>query len=315
MLPTTRISDLKGALAVQVLEARTRGKSDVEVVIELPYVSATTYLAAREFMQRVAPEVRFRLVGSDGSHATLSRKRETKSFRKPAARAPSRTGSAELFTDMNQWILKLLLLSPHAERPSSLRELAKVTETSLPTAQRFVEAFGELGHVVKSDDGYVVARKSELMRRWLASVEMTRDWRMPVRARYGRTRLLSALAAHVAADRGYAALGGFAACETRRMLHVVEPGPMEIHIDGRSMNVINDNTERCERRDADALIVPSAAFAASIFRPLRWEKPARTGLVAVDPIQAALDVWTQPLGGKEQARFIIDEGLKWRDGD
>jgi hypothetical protein len=287
-----------------VLEARARGERDVELVVEVPAISAKDIRAIGEFMKRVAPEFRFRLeIRAPLTAATTT-----------AAR-PTRKGTSETFTDLNQWILKFLLLAPGRAHPASLRSLAAATETSLPSAQRFVDTFTDLGHLVRGTDGFDVVRRDELMRLWFSSMELTRDWRIPVRSLYGPQRFLDALAARVARSEVSAALGGFAACAARQMLHVVEPGPVEVHVDGRAMALVWDHAVRVERRDADVFIVPSAAYAASIFRPLRWES-AVDGLQPVDPIQCALDVWSLPgPGGREQARFIVEHVLRWSDGD
>lgn len=310
LLPTTRLSDLKGALAVMVLEARARDDGAIEVVVELPFVSAKTSREANEFMKRVAPDVRFRLEGRAASGV------ETPG--QTSAKRATRKGTSETFTDLNQWLLKYLLLAPNREHPRSLRGLAAATESSLPSAQRFVDTFAELGHVVRGSRGFEVVRRDELMRLWFASMELTRDWRIPVRSRYGAARLLEALAVKVSRGEASAALGGFAACDARGMLHVVESGPVEVHADRRAMAIVWDHAERVERRDADALIVPSAAYAASIFRPLRWDPEMRGPgtLHPVDVVQSALDVWSLPaLGGREQARYIVENVLKWSDGD
>ena len=308
-LTTTRLSDLHGALAVMVLEARASGEvdADIELVVELPYVSTKTASAASTFMKRVAPEVRFRL------EASASNEKAAGAIKS----APTRKGTSDTFTDLNQWMLKYLLLSPDRQRPRSLRALAAAADTSLPTAQRFVDTFTELGHLVRAADGFEVARKDDLMRLWLTSMELTRDWRIPVRGHYGGVRLLEALSKKVAKSEASAALGGFAACEAHRVLHVVEGGPIEVHADGRAMAIVWEHAERVERRDAQLFIVPSAAYAASIFRPLRWQPHiAGAYLPPVDVIQAALDVWSLPAhGGREQARFIVDNVLKWSDGD
>lgn len=324
-LKNTRWSDLQGALAVAVLEARARGE-DREIVVELPYVTAQTFRAARDFMNRVAPGVRFALVGADGTRATSSDV-ESSTLRQRGARSVTEkaTTPGDLFTDMNQWLLKVLLLKKLERRPRSLRELVAVakagnTAPSLTSVQRFAEAFTELGHLVRDVDGFRVIRRGGLMRRWLSRMEVTRDWRIPVRAYYGLAELLSVLARQSAVHTersesrtASAALAGLAACEARGVPHAHQRGPLAVHVDGRAMGELWKHAERCDRRDASALAIPSAAFALSIYGPLTWEPATAEKLQPVDLIQAALDVWTEPVGGKEQAMYIVEDVLGWRD--
>lgn len=329
----TRWSDVQGALAVAVLESRARGGDD-EIVVELPYVSARTFQAARAFMGRVAPGVPFALVGDDGSHARAPergqggaqgavRPRRLRA-RGDVEKAPSTTG--ELFTDMNQWLLKVLLLKPMKERPSTLSGLqqeARAGDTlpGLTTVHRFVEAFTALGHVVRDVDGFRVVRRDALMRRWFSRMEVVRDARIPVRPFYGAERTIAALARQAVDARAagarmpVAALAGFGACAARGVLHAQERGVVEVHLGGRALAELTRHGERVAHRDATLIALPSAAASTSIYGPLTWEPSRAEALPAVDLIQAALDVWTQPLGGKEQARYIVDDVLGWRDGE
>lgn len=313
---TTRIVDVTGALAVELLEARARGEERPTLELSLPYVSEKVARAAREFMARVAPGVSFALEGRDGSSATHLgvHRRRRRTTEASGAIAPG-----EIFTDLRQWMLKVLLLRPRQSKPASLRALAAATNTSLTTAQGFVETFRELGHLV-DDDGYQIVRRGKLMRRWLASSEAWRELRIPMRAHFGVPQLLATLArrnrqcvTERASKSGCAALGGFSACEARGVLHVLTPGPMVLHLDGEGLAEGMQLAERCARSDADVLFVPSAAIAATVFRPLAWEDVREDVLPAVDMLQAALDVWTEPVGGEEQARYIIDEVLRFTD--
>ncbi len=327
-LKTTRWSDLQGALAVAVLEARA--EHDNDIVIELPSVTGTTLRAAREFMARVAPDATFSLEGRDGTRAGSagSDGDAPTTLRRARAHPPREKKSVggELFTDMHQWLLKFLLLAPTTTpRPASLRELAAAataggTTPSLTSVQRFVEAFTDIGHLVRDVDGFKIIRRAELMRRWLARMEMMRDARIPIRPHYGTEAFLQTLAgqsfrnvATSTSKTASAALGGFAACDARHVLHVLERGRPEVHVDGRAMGEVWHHAERCSRKDATLFIIPSAAFALSIYGPLTWEKAREGELQPVDLIQAALDVWTHPMGGQEQAHHIVDDVLGYTD--
>lgn len=305
MLKVASAKEAKGALATFILEERAKGAGTLSVELQLPSVSARVARDLTSFMERVAPDVRFRLSARQAT-------------RPPTKTRSVRRGTSDTFTDMNQWLLKYLLLAPQTSgRPRSLRALAHETDTSLPTAQRFVHTFTTLGHLVRGADGFEVVRRAELLRLWLSSMDLVRDWRIPARTFFGTKRLLADLAKGVAAAKIEAALGGFAACDARGILHVVDPGAVEIHVDENASVIVWEQAERCDERDADVHLIPSSVFAASVFRPLRWEKKQRRDVLPiVDAIQMALDVWpVAARGGQEQARFIIANVLGWLDGD
>jgi hypothetical protein len=176
--------------------------------------------------------------------------------------------------------------------------------------------FESLGHIT-NDGGYVVVRRGTLLRRWLSAQEALRQTQIPARALYGRKRFLAELAKPAAAGEIAVAVGGFHACAARELLHVVEPGPIELHVGVHAMGLLHEQWQRCSMQDADVVLLPSATFAESMFRPRRlgFESLTHEGLPVVDVVQAALDVWTKPMGGREQSRFIIDDVLKWSDDD
>jgi hypothetical protein len=64
----------------------------------------------------------------------------------------------------------------------------------------------------------------------------------------------------------------------------------------------------CDSRDAHLVLV-RPRFPESVFRGTVQRKD----LPVVDVLQAALDVRSQKPRGGEQADFIIDHVLKWRD--
>jgi hypothetical protein len=298
-LNTTRLRDIKGALAVLVLEARAAKAKAPEILLELPYVSQAASRSAAEFMTRVAPETRYRLVPR-----VEARRRESSSV--PAS---------DIFSDQNQWLLKFLLFyAGERDRPRSVRTLAAAAEVSHPSAQRFARMFLDLGHLVVDDAGYRVVRRPELIRRWLAWQESWFDARIPVAARDGKQRALAEIAANLHREDVKVAFGGFAACKAHRALHVVTRPADELHMNNAARTKLERLFRRCAAADADFLIDPSGAREAGIFRPLAHEKRTAREIPVVDLLQAALDVWSQP-SGREQARFVVDDVLGMGDGD
>lgn len=238
-----------------------------------------------------------------------------------AGLAPSTRPVVELFSDRNQWLLKFLLFSSELRRPRSLRALATQTQTSLATAQRFVEAWTALGYVVK-DDGYRVVRREALMQRWFSNAESVAVTRLPVRLVSGTVdNLLKRLVSDQEAV-GHVATGGLAACAQRGVLHTLSPGPVELHVDAAGMQLCADHVERVAAEQAELFLLPAERNATSIFRGLelkhdvdaKWRADgSQPTPPPVDLVQCMLDVWPQPLVGKEQAMFILENVLGWRD--
>src|SRR5215468_9797802 len=91
---------------------------------------------------------------------------------------PSRSPiSPQLFSDLNQWMLKVLLapsipeayLSAPRGRYEGASQLAQAADVSVMSAFRFIAQFSKEGFLEQENNGLRLVRKEELMERWLAA--------------------------------------------------------------------------------------------------------------------------------------------------
>ncbi len=105
-----------------------------------------------------------------------------------AARGPSAPPRADLFSDLNQWMLKVLLapelpdhlLSVPRGRYRNASQLASAAKVSVMSAFRFVQQLRHEGHLHESDAYLRLVRRRELLTRW-QSVSLRRAREIPMR--------------------------------------------------------------------------------------------------------------------------------------
>jgi len=219
-----------------------------------------------------------------------------------------------LFTDLNQWMLKVLLLRdadprywPGPRHPIfSAAELAEAAAVSTPHAYRFVRAFRDEDYLRESSDGLRVVRKIALFRQWTSALYLRRRSTVPVRWALGRPdSLFEVVEASPARGHEYA-IGGFEACKAFSVLHTIEQVP-EVHVKDTRTALEAWSLEETAQRDADFVLHPTRS--ESVFRG----RVTLDRLRYVDILQAALDVASHPARGEEQANFIVDHVLGWTD--
>lgn len=235
--------------------------------------------------------------------------------------------SPQLFSDLNQWMLKVLLapsipesyLAAPRVRYQGASQLAHAAGVSVMSAFRFVEQFANEGFLEQEHDGLRLVRKKELMERWLAA-NQRRVPEVPVRwvLQRGKDALQEALRSYVSAEgnlsnrsrksikgaspvrRPRACLGLFAAAEALGIgfVHGVQPylyverAEQEVLESlGLSANIVEQHVDACVR-------IPRNR--ESVFRGLVM----KDGVPACDILQVWLDVAQHPSRGKEQADLI-----------
>jgi hypothetical protein len=226
-----------------------------------------------------------------------------------------------LFSDLNQWMLKILLAN---EIPDALlsaprincrsgAELADAAGASMMSASRFLQQLRNEGFLDEHAQGPRLVRRSDLFERWRAAVlrpapEVAVRFvlRAPVRQQ------LQDLIAKQSPD---ACLGLFAAAEELKFGHVSGVPP---HVLVPKLPKADEKKWRGLRPaapgDMPDLILRQAAFPQSVFRGAVH----RDGWVASDVIQTWLDVGSHPARGAEQAdliyakflRPIVEQGLR-----
>ena len=218
-----------------------------------------------------------------------------------------------LFSDLNQWLLKVLLAPDIAEsllqapRLSyrSGAELAAAADVSNMSVSRFVQQLKLEEFIDESSHRLVLVRRAELLRRWQAAVART-PVEVPMRfliKASPQVQIHKMLQEH----RGASCLGLFAAADALHIGHVsgvppyilIDKLPQGIDKPWRGVTIAAPS----ERPD---FILRQAHFPKSTFRGA----VQRDGAYASDVIQTWLDVSNHPSRGSEQAELIYRKHMQ-----
>ena len=237
----------------------------------------------------------------------------------PSAARSLRKEPANFFSDLNQWMLKVLLapelperlLSAPRGRYRNASQLARAANVSVMSASRFAQQLQHEGYLDESKPYLNLVRREDLFRRWQASAER-RVNEMPMRFLLRRDpqielrRMLRS---------GRACLGLFAAAEALNLgfVHGVPPHVCVQRLGPASIAAWK-NIVPAERSEVPDFIVRQAPAPQSLFR----------GLVNVnempvsDILQIWLDVSSHPSRGQEQAdlirRRVLDPVIQGEEG-
>ena len=229
--------------------------------------------------------------------------------------------AAYLFSDLSQWMLKVLLAplvpedllrAPRGEYRNA-SELAAASEVSVMSAFRLVRQLRQEGFLDQNEEPLRLVRREELLRRWQAAhlraaPEIPLRWIIP---RKGERPLMAALHAYSAqpdvkrqtAPR--ACLGLFAAAESLGF-GFVRGVPQYFYLESFDREVLKQmglSPEGAEQRPDVYVRVP--AFRESVFRAA----VLRNGVPVADILQVWLDVGSHPARGEEQAQEIRNRVL------
>jgi hypothetical protein len=307
-----RRSAIQALLADAILRGRASSRGQFLVVVGAPAISAAMARSIEQYVDEVAPEqpfgyvderglARFHGLGLEGARG------------EPVRGAP--LGSAaerprDLFSDMNQWLLKLLvgrnlppaMISLPREPVRSAAELAARGNVSAPAAWRLYSALKRAGYVDGAGDLCLVR---DLLARWRAASQRSQQrvgakWILPGRAPLDRLR--GALTKLRKEEEGEpsACLGLFAACDALGVGHV-RGAPLHVYV----RNVEPELLERL-----GVVIAPNGQHPDLLLRVARWPESIFRAAVNVDGVPVAdviqcwLDVSGEPARGAEQAAFI-----------
>jgi hypothetical protein len=316
-----RVADVLGRLAVAVLERETwcarRGMSPF-VAILTPAFGPKMVEAVRDFVQRHADDVSWMLINPLGGHHLELKARTglvvADHVAEPshqAARPGIRKGT--IFSDLNRWMLKLLLLRdapasysvPFRGKVANPTHLGRVARVSVETAHQFVRTFAERDFLRVERGDLKLVRKKELLETLLAEErQVSPVWTHARSADGGTFDLDRALTSRPV---GGIAVGGFEACRRYGLLHTA-PG-LPLILSEVPFNVLRAAwlLEPIGLNEAQ-LMIAEPRYRASVFRGV----VDKSGVPIVDLLQAALDVAPMPGRGLEQAEFVIEEILSWR---
>jgi hypothetical protein len=280
---------------------------------------------AKQFVRERAPEVAIgvldleglRLFAGNGLESLSSARSPQGDVRRPKARAP------QLFSDLNQWMLKVLLaprlpeayLSAPRGRYQGASQLAQAAGVSVMSAFRFVEEFSKEGFLESGPGVLRLVRLKELMSRWVAASQR-RVLEIPMRwvLHRGKKALRSALYSYQSDQRMPSAnladqrssprprlcLGLFEAAEALGIgfVHGVKPYLYLERLNAEILKGLGLSGD-AEEKEAD-LFVRIPGNRESVFRGV----VRKDGVPVSDILQVWLDVGQHPSRGKEQADLI-----------
>lgn len=318
-LHSSRTLHLEGQLAVAVLQIRDYARVNncgALVMVKLPKLGRKTIAFAADFMERHAREVGWCLFDESGSfHLVVPTLHVAASHSGPRSTHPEHDPvRGALFSDLNRWMLKLLLMSDvsaqywggprqHVGTARDLRELAGVSNEK---AYSFLRVFHKLGYVRESNGRFIITRHSELIRTWLNHELAFQSGGIPVRSLRGHS--LEVLASRDGPEP--VAVTGFEACRILGVLHAPVPR-REVLVHGQIGTALKAwDCHRCDPRDAD-FIVKRMSNPKSVLRG----RVVRDNLPVVDVLEAALSVFGQMPRGTEQAEYIVAKVLCWSERD
>ena len=277
---------------------------------------------AKQFVRERAPEVAIgvldleglRLFAGHGLESLSSARRPQSDLRQQKVRAP------QLFSDLNQWMLKILLapripdayLSAPRGRYQGASQLAEAAGVSVMSAFRFVEEFSKEGFLESGPGSLRLVRLRELMNRWIAASQ-GRVLEIPMRwvLHRGKKALRNAVRSYQSDEAIASAdqlssplprlcLGLFEAAEALGIgfVHGVKP---YLYLERLNAGVLKDLglSGNSGEEEAD-LYVRIPRNRESAFRGV----VRKDGVPVSDILQVWLDVSQHPSRGKEQADLI-----------
>lgn len=231
----------------------------------------------------------------------------------PSRRQTSPVGAqVNLFSDLNQWMLKVLLAS---DLPPELlkaprdqfrtgAEFAQAAGVSTMSASRLLQQLRLEGYLDESSPTLRLVRREELLRRWQAA-SMKSPIQMPMRFVL-KASVEKQLHQLLLSDPRQICLGLFSAANELRLGHVSGVPP---HVYVPRLSRLEDKMWRslvAMPGGAPDLIVREAASPQSTFRGAVM----RDGMGCADVIQTWLDVASHPTRGEEQAALIYRQILR-----
>jgi Holliday junction resolvase len=295
-------------------------------IVVANYVAESVALQVKQFARRHAPDIAVGVMDLEGLRSFDGHGLERFNSETPRARnaisPANRVPSPQLFSDLNQWMLKVLLapripelyLSAPRGRYHGASQLAEAAAISVMSAFRFIEQFSKAGFLEEEHEGLRVVRIEELMNRWLAANQRSVS-EIGVRwvLRGKKDALWNAIRSyveekqrhhlekdHLVVHRPRACLALFAAAEALGLgfVHGVQPYLYIERIEPRILEKLGFSASSVDA-DPDVYIrVPRDD--ESVFRAV----VLKDGVPVCDVLQVWLDVAQHPSRGREQADLI-----------
>ena len=316
-------------LSQAILEARAFARALPEpagplAIVVAPAISPRAADSLKRFLAEFAPDAAAGILDREGFRHFVGPGLENLNAAppRPARRQKLRPpDSANLFSDLSQWMLKVLLApllpeellrAPRREYRNA-SELAAAAEVSVMSAFRFVRQLRQEGFLDNDEAPPRLVRRQELLRRWQAAnlrpaPELPLRWIIPVKSQRQVPAVLQSY--NVApkikqqpAPRVCLAL--FAAAESLGcgFVHGAPPYFYLENLDREVLNRMGLSPEGTEQKPDVYARVP--IFRESVFRGA----VVRDGVPVADILQVWLDVSSHPSLGGAQAEEIRRRAL------
>jgi hypothetical protein len=288
-------------------------------IVAAPAISASAANNLIRFLAQFAPDAAAGILDREGFRHFVGPGLEKLNAAPPRRvhrqKLPS-PESAYLFSDLSQWMLKVLfaplipedlLRAPRGEFRNA-SELAAAAEVSVMSAFRLVRQLRQEGFLDERAAPLRLVRRKELLRRWQAAhlrgaPELPLRWIIPVRSQHQLPAALHAYSVQPNVQRDLApraCLGLFAAAESLGF-GFVHGVPQYFYLESLDRDILKRmglSPEGAEHRADVYVRVP--AFRESVFRA----SVVRDGVPVADILQVWLDVGAHPARGEEQAEEI-----------
>lgn len=315
--PEGRRDRLIPLLAQAILQARAGahrlGPEAVPLaVVAAPRISDVVVNEVRRFRDAYAPNVAVGVLDLEGLRAFVGRGLEALNAprsRANAAVVSSREPSSHLFSDLHQWMLKVLL-APHipADLLSAPRgevrnasQLAQAANVSAMSASRFVRQLKAEGFRDEDASPIRIVRVGDLLSRWRAALlRSSQEWPMRWIVRGDPARQLEKLLKSGAPELPRMCIGYFAAAEQLGFgfVHGIKPHVYIEHV--RAVALQQLGLARAQPGEAVDVYLRLPLAPQAVFRAAVW----RHGLPVCDILQVWLDVGNHPSRGAAQAAEI-----------
>jgi hypothetical protein len=322
-------------LEVQLAARRFREAAIPVAVIAANHISTSVAEQVKRFAMQNAPNVGIGIIDAGGFRSFVGHGLESLNAERSASSGvdllAKRSSSANLFSDLNQWMLKILLSEGISESMISAprgpygnaSQLAVAAGVSVMSAFRFARQLSDEGFL--EDKGALrLVRIEELLQRWLAT-NQRRVREIPVRwiIRGGENQLHVAVRSYLStmearSSRHKRAQGGrlleaapriciglFAAADMfgLRFVHGASPHIYLERLDRNALGQLGLSVENADHRSDVYVRIPEnpeAVFRAAV---------ERHGVPVSDILQVWLDISNHPARGKAQADEICKRVL------
>jgi hypothetical protein len=294
-------------------------------VVAAPRIADAVLKEVRRFADAYAPGVAIGVIDGEGLRSFSGEGLESLNAARspqPVLAASDRGPASHLFSDLNQWMLKVLL-APHmpADLLSAPRgelrnasQLAQAANVSVMSASRLVRQLKAEGFLDEASSVIRLVRRSDLLSRWRAALlRSSQDYPMRWVIRGDAVRQLEKLLQSSAPEADVAesyedgkrprprmCLGYFAAAEHLGcgFVHGIKPHIYVERLDVGKLQRLG--LAHVQSGDASDVNVRVPLAPQAVFRATVW----RHGLPVADILQVWLDVGNHPARGQAQAAEI-----------